>query len=509
MQNSPTVRRTIPPTVWLTRGRHAGSTAEDVLRRSLRRLEDSGDIDDFLEVPEPGDGPADRVFEARMRVAGAVTVRARLGLAPATEDGQDWTLVAEAEQPWDHAWPSPAGMFWPRDPDADWSEDAATGLRLGAPNRLPEDDKAVRRLLRACARDTWRTHVVVHEAMTTDERGQVPLAHWLPPGLRDRVVEHRAAPHQLRVVNWALREFDVQVPRGGAVLLPGRPAPEGYEAGAFSVRAVFLDGTEPADLVAAVARFDALPRPLPDGAQDALTALREDWHLLTLEEELARERALVKMYAEALEAMTRSRDLYREAAERAHEALTAYRESTGTPAAPRLPLPPASPLRNLTRRLERLKPTPRNRRTGLGGRAEQAGTPTQSPDAADTARDTAGASQPPGNSPAAADGSIVPKTRSTDATASTGTAAGDAVSPGPTAAEDTRHAMAEIPHPEVRKADQAADAGASAAAAAPHGPTAAEDARPPLTEAPRPDTGEADPEADVRVTEARAASARR
>ncbi|MFI9821407.1 hypothetical protein ACIHFC_13155 [Streptomyces sp. NPDC052013] len=361
MQTSPTVRRTIPPTVWLTRGRHAGGAAEDVLRRSLRRLKDSQDIDDFLEVPDPG-GSRDRVFEARVRVAGEVTVRARLSLAPATDDGQDWTLVAEAEQPWDQTWPSPAGMFWPRDPDAAGREDAATGLRPGTLNPLPEDDKAVRRLLRACARDTWHLHVVVHEAMTTDERGKVPLAHWLPPGLRDRVVEHRAAPHQLRVVNWALREFEVQVPRGGAVLLPGRPAPEGYEADAFSVRAVFLDGTEPAELVAAVARFDALPRPLPDGAQDDLTALREDWHLLTLEEELARERSLVKMYAEALEAMTRSRDLYREAAERAHEALAAYRE-TGAPAAGRLPAQqPASPLRNLTRRLDRLKLTAKVRR---------------------------------------------------------------------------------------------------------------------------------------------------
>ncbi|GAA1416479.1 hypothetical protein GCM10009601_08560 [Streptomyces thermospinosisporus] len=361
MQTTPTVRRTVPPTVWLTRGRHAGDTAEELLRRSLRHHKDSRHIDDYLEITD-SESP-DQVFEARMRVAGGVTVRARLSLAPATQHGQDWTVVAEAEQPWEQSWPSPAGMFWPHDPDADWSMDVSTGLRVGALNPLPEEDKAVRRRLRACARDTWRLHVVVHEAMTTDERGKVPLAHWLPPGLRDRVVEHRAAPHQLRVVNWALREFHAEVPRGGAVLLPGRPAPEGYQADAFAVRAVFLDGSEPAELVDAVRRFDALPRPLPDGALDELTALREDWHLLTLEEELARERALVKMYAEALEAMTRSRDLYREAAERAHEALAAYRESAAPSPGVRPLLPgPASPLRALTRRLERLKVTPRIRR---------------------------------------------------------------------------------------------------------------------------------------------------
>ncbi|MEU0459369.1 hypothetical protein ABZ322_42030, partial [Streptomyces sp. NPDC006129] len=105
------------------------------------------------------------------------------------------------------------------------------------------------------------------------------------------------------------------------------------------------------------ARFAALPRPLPDGAEDALTALREDWHLLTLQEELERQRGLVAMYAEALEAMTKSRDLYREAAERAHEALAAYQESAGAAPVRQEPSgpPAASPLQQLTRTLERFK----------------------------------------------------------------------------------------------------------------------------------------------------------
>ncbi|NED08980.1 hypothetical protein G3I55_45975, partial [Streptomyces sp. SID6648] len=132
---------------------------------------------------------------------------------------------------------------------------------------------------------------------------------------------------QLRVVNWALEDFGVQVPRGGAVVLPGTPAPEEYAAGDFSVRTVFLDGSEPTALIAAVTSFAALARPLPEDGVAALGSLREDWRLLTLREELERERKLVAMYAEALEAMTQSRDLYREAAERAAEALAVYRES--------------------------------------------------------------------------------------------------------------------------------------------------------------------------------------
>ncbi|QYX75341.1 hypothetical protein [Streptomyces akebiae] len=363
MPTSPTARPATPPTVWPARGRHIGPGAEDVLRRTLRQLKDSQIVDDFLEVPDTGGESPERVFEARWRVGDEVTVRARLALAPDLGGGREWTLVAEAEQPWDPAWPSPVTRFWPE--YGDWDHDAATGLSLSRINALPEDDKDVRRVLRDAGRGAWCVHVVVHEAMTTGERGQLPVARWLSPSLRHRVVEHRAAPHQVRVVNWALREFDAEVPRGGAVVLPGAPAPTGYDAEDFTVRTVFLDGSEPVDLVAAVTRFAALSRPLPDGAGEALTALREDWHLLTLEEELARERKRVAMYAEALEAMTASRDLYREATERAHEALAAYRESAEAAPAVQQPSgkPTASPFQQLARTLERF--------TGGGAKASR------------------------------------------------------------------------------------------------------------------------------------------
>ncbi|MGC4972786.1 hypothetical protein ACLQ2D_07760 [Streptomyces sp. DT199] len=359
MLTSLTVRPMTPDTVWPARGRHAPGSAEDVVRRSLQQRKDSRAIDDFLELPEDETAPGERVFEARWRVGDDVTVRARLSLkpGPGEADGQEWLLVAEAEQPWDHAWPSPAGLFWPEDPAVAWDQDPATRLALGEINPLPHDDREIRRLLRSAVRGGWHIHVVVHEAMTTDDRGRTPVARWLPPGLRHRVVEHHAAPQQLRGLNWALRDTGVEVPRGGAVVLPGVPAPEGYDARDFSVRAVFLDGSEPADLVDAVTRFAALPRPLPDGAEEALTALREDWHLLTLQEELDRQRGLVAMYAEALEAMTKSRDLYREAAESAHEALAVYQESArAAPAVPQPSGPPAvSPLQQLTRTFERFK----------------------------------------------------------------------------------------------------------------------------------------------------------
>ncbi|MGI5460685.1 hypothetical protein ACQEWB_47480 [Streptomyces sp. CA-249302] len=362
MRFSSTARPTPSPTLWLAHGHHPGSDAPDAVRRTLRRLRSSGVVDDHLELPAAED-TSPLAFETRWRVAGTVTVRARLTLTPGAEGGHAWTLAAEAERPWDQEWPSPATMFWPDEPDADWDHEPGTGLRLRRVNHLPtDDDKEIRQLLRNSVRDGWTINLVVHEAMTPDAHGRGPLGPLLPPSLRHRVLEHRAAPDQLRIVNRALREFGVQLPRGGAVLLPADR--HAFDAADFAVRTVFLDGSRPTDLVDALSRLAALPPPLPDGAEEVVAALREEWRLMTLEEELARERGLVAMYAEALESMTKSRDLYREAAERAHEALEAYRES-GTPA-PAHPQPAAgtagSPFQGLTRTFERLKETARGLR---------------------------------------------------------------------------------------------------------------------------------------------------
>ncbi|MFF3846678.1 hypothetical protein [Streptomyces sp. NPDC002328] len=359
MLTSPTVPPPTPSTVWLARGRHTGPAAPDVLRKHLRSLKDDATILDFLELSDADAADGELAFEARWVLPDDVTVRARLTLSEWSGRGQEWTLVAEAERPWDLCRPSPAAMFWPWEADAPFGHETVTGQRYLDINPLPADDKDVKRTLRSALRDTWTVHVLVHEAMTPDERGRRSLVPLLPPGLHHRVVEHRAAPHQLRTVNWALRDFDVELPRGGAVVLPGSPAPADYDRAGFCVRNMFLDGTHPTELLDAVRRFADLPRPLPDGGEAALTALREQWQLLTLEEELARERELVAMYSEALEAMTQSRDLYREAAEQAHEALAAYREAAA--AAGERPQPQAkasgSPFQHLGRTLERFRET--------------------------------------------------------------------------------------------------------------------------------------------------------
>ncbi|WP_166028888.1 hypothetical protein [Streptomyces chilikensis] len=342
-------------------------------------------------------------FEARWRAPDGTTVRARLTigpeggflpgaapgltLAPAglahalgrAPEGREWLLVAEAESAWDPRWPSPADMFWPREAADGWDCVHVGGmrgvdLRTLEINRLPDDDKELRKLLKDCARDGWNIHVVVHEAMTPDARGLRPLVRRLPAGLRHRVIEHRAAPDQYRAVNWALKDHGIEVPRGGAVVLPGDPPRPGYDRPDFTVRTVFLDGSEPTALIDALHRFAALPAPLPEGAAEGVRVMREQWHLVTLQERLAHAERLVVMYKEALEAMTRSRDLYREAAEQAHEALAALRASAG-PAAlpaprPEAPADGAGPpsqgsgfsLRQLTRSLERMKDAGKARR---------------------------------------------------------------------------------------------------------------------------------------------------
>ncbi|MET7682532.1 hypothetical protein [Streptomyces sp. NPDC005423] len=386
MLNSSALLTTIPHTVWPARGRRPGSDAEEVVRRRLRQLTESGVVDDHQEPGEGGaDGGPDTVFEARWRVADGVTVRARLAVSPRPEDGdgQEWILVAEAEHAWEPGWLSPATVFWPEDEDDPWDHEAGTGLRYRDVNAVPADEKVLRRLLKNGARDGWGIHVVVHEAMTPDERGRGPLTRLLPPSLRHRVIEHRAAPDQLRSVNYALREFDVEVPRGGAVVLPGRPAAPDYDVRDFSVRSVFLDGSEPTEVVKALVRYTDLARPLPEGAVEAITALREEWRLLTLEEELAHERRLVAMYAEALEAMTQSRDLYRAAADRAHEALVAYRESGVDGAGPRPPSAPPAPApstgSSLARTFGRLKESAKALRPAPAPETGEPGTPPSPP----------------------------------------------------------------------------------------------------------------------------------
>src|SRR5262245_51282256 len=114
MSNSATDRPTLPGTVWSARGRHVGPVPTDALRQNLRRLRRNGTLDDFAELSVAED-TQERVFEARWRVDGDVTVRARLTLVPARGrlDGHEWLLVAEAERPWDDRWASPATMFWP------------------------------------------------------------------------------------------------------------------------------------------------------------------------------------------------------------------------------------------------------------------------------------------------------------------------------------------------------------------------------------------------------------
>ncbi|MFF3772451.1 hypothetical protein [Streptomyces sp. NPDC002232] len=368
----------VPDTAWLGRGRHLGPEPERDVRRNLLALKAARVIDDFLDLDPveaarstdlyPRDESADpgpsarRVFEARWRPAEGVTVRAQLTTyAPESRrsegEGVTWVLGAEAERPWEADWPSPATVFWPDSDQVVWDHDTVADVRLRTANHLPQDDGELRRLLRACTRQSWFLHVVVHEAMTPDTLGRRPVTAFLPPGLRHRVVEHRAAPDQVLAVDFAMkRELGVGLSRGGAVVLP----PASYsldDTEHLTVRNVFLDGTEPTELLGKIAEFAALPQRLPADAEPVLTRLRQGWHLLTPDEELAHARGMVTQYARALEAMTASCDLYREAAESALEALA---EAKGGDSAPRAASPAtareeASPWKSLTKTLSRFR----------------------------------------------------------------------------------------------------------------------------------------------------------
>ncbi|MFB7374115.1 hypothetical protein ACFC0D_30180 [Streptomyces sp. NPDC056222] len=379
MAKSSSSSTTVPATVWLGRGRHLGPEAERDVRRNLIALKAAGVIDDFLDLDPieaarstdlfPRDESADagpfarRLFEARWRTADSVTVRAQLTTygpesRRAENESVTWVLAAEAERPWQASWPSPATVFWPDSDQVAWDHEKVPGVRLRTTNPLPKDDGELRRLLRECTRQNWFIHVVVHEAMTPDARGQRPITAFLPPSLRHRVVEHRATPEQALIADFAMkRELGVGLPRGGAVVLPPTPQIPGYDAERFTVRDVFLNGTEPTELLQAITQFASLPQPLPADAEQVLTRLRQSWHLLTPDEELVHARTMVTKYAKALEAMTASCDLYREAAESAHAALAeATTANNATPApTPATAEQNTTPLKTLTKTLARFR----------------------------------------------------------------------------------------------------------------------------------------------------------
>ncbi|MEU5434966.1 hypothetical protein AB0G73_16550 [Streptomyces sp. NPDC020719] len=379
MAKKTTSSTTVPDTVWLGRGRHFGPEPEQDVRRNLIALQAAGVLDDFLDldpveaarstVLHPRDESADpgpfarRVFEARWRVADDVTVRAQLTTYDPESrrkegEGVTWVLAAEAERPWDVQWPSPATMLWPDSDRIAWDHDTVPGLRLRTTNHLPKDDDELRHRLRDCTRQSWCIHVVVHEAMTPDAKGQQPISAFLPPSLRHRVVEHRGTPEQAQIADFAMkRELSVRMPRGGAVVLPTVPQGPDYDAERFTVRSVFLDGSQPTELVDAIVEFAALPQVLSADAERALTRLRQGWHLLTPDEELVHAQSMVTRYAEALDAMTNSRDLYREAAEAAQAALAEATGGDGVPR-PRTPgsaKPDGSPLGALTKAFGRFR----------------------------------------------------------------------------------------------------------------------------------------------------------
>ncbi|MET9535515.1 hypothetical protein ABZY02_34035 [Streptomyces sp. NPDC006649] len=363
----------VPDTVWLGRGRHLGPEPEQDVRRNLIALKAAGVLGDFLDLDpveaarstalHPMDESADpgpsarRLFEARWPVADDVTVRAQLTTYDPEGrrkegEGVTWVLAAEAERPWEAHWPSPATMFWPDSDQVAWDHETVPGVRLRTANHLPKDDDELRHLLRECTRQSWFIHVVVHEAMTPDARGQQPVSAFLPPSLRHRVVEHRATPEQARIADVAMkRELSVRMPRGGAVVLPAASQGPEYDAERFTVRSVFLDGSVPTELLEKITEFAALPQPLTADAERALAQLRQGWHLLTADEELVHAQGMVTKYAEALEAMTNSRDLYREAAETAHAALAEATGGDSVPlsSAPGAVRPDGSPLGALTK----------------------------------------------------------------------------------------------------------------------------------------------------------------
>jgi hypothetical protein len=277
----------LPDSVWLGRGRFHGASAPAAVRRRLARLREDGTVDEFRSWG-PDDGPL-HGFDARWRVAGGTVVRATLALdRPRPVAVHRWLLVAEAadRRRWDHAWPSPAGLFFPRQPDVPWDCDAERGeLRYRAVNvlQLPagagrprrEEVARSRAVLAGCADAPWAITLLVHDVTL---RRDVPAVREFVPGLLGRLLELRVPNGSLDAANRLLREHGVRLPRGGAVILPTRPDRPGVSGGEREVPDNRLGMGRPDPLVTALTAFAGrpwvLPRALAADVEPALARLR-------------------------------------------------------------------------------------------------------------------------------------------------------------------------------------------------------------------------------------------
>ncbi|PPS89437.1 hypothetical protein [Streptomyces sp. MH60] len=280
-----------PDTVWSTRGR---SRVPNFIQSIQARTEDLRQQSRILQLREfdPDGAGACRDwwwgFDAAWRTDDGACIRARLQISPdkaetvqakatkkslsqpgAAPVGMGWLLTAEADQPWQEQWPSPLEMFFDLAKNSlkdsffsmcDW----ASGQLTLTDSTLSSQDVPTRDTLAELTSYAPYITVLTHDWQHMDDirEESVPgVVKLLPPSLTGRVVETLLWGDQDQEVNAELGDLKVQVPWGGAVIVPNRPRPEGWPLTDCVIRRPPGGGIEQLqkEVAEAVVRYSRLP----------------------------------------------------------------------------------------------------------------------------------------------------------------------------------------------------------------------------------------------------------
>lgn len=203
---------------------------------------------------------------------------------------------AEANRPWNPAWPSPLAVFLDRKSNPSYASVAYIGH-----NVLHTGHTNLAGLMAALAEMPWVATVLTHEDFSPDifdKSGRelpMPLISRLPASLYGRVIDMRVMGESTRrKINRILTRYGTQLPKGGAAILLAPERRKGVSSSdlTFPMDRPFAEGGDIAPLAAVLSRM--LSEQVMKTDSDAIEELREHWLLLTDEEEEQRDAALLR-----------------------------------------------------------------------------------------------------------------------------------------------------------------------------------------------------------------------
>ncbi|MFZ3492205.1 hypothetical protein ACODT5_03010 [Streptomyces sp. 5.8] len=257
-----------------------------VVEQRLDELIAAGTVEDFVRHDYPDEKRPSRMFEARWRPEKDVTVRARMMLTGF--DGgpiSTWEIIAEASEPWNWSWPSPATMFWPKSRDSAWDVVGARGLLRYRGANPVDSSEAAREAVRAALDAQADIHVLTTDDGQEDlEPPLMPLVRYLPAGFVGRLVEHRVAPWALTAVNRELKSLGLRLPPAGALIVPQRPRPGHVRPADLVIAEARFSQGRPQALLDAVVRHAPLQRQAGPDLHRHVALLREQFTLATGQE---------------------------------------------------------------------------------------------------------------------------------------------------------------------------------------------------------------------------------